>query len=109
MPVVYGAFSTSTPRTSTAGTQSRLHDAMSQYPALGEQWIEEVTDVEECLEGEKLKFKAHIRGWKTEIRKERCQQLLDKNGYNLRRALLRPVWKDVLLIPRDWYPEYKPR
>ena len=42
--------------------------------ALGEQWIEEVTDVEivqtpqeECLEGEHLKFKAHIRGWKTEI------------------------------------------
>ena len=50
--------------------------------ALGEQWIEEVTDVEvvqtsqeECLEGEHLKFKAHIRGWKTEIRKARCQQL----------------------------------
>ena len=67
--------------------------------------IEEVTDVEEvqtlqeeCLEEEKLKFKAHIRGWKTEIRKERCQQLLDKNEYNLRRALLRPLWKDVLLI-----------
>jgi len=83
--------------------------------ALGEQWIEEVTDVEEvqtlqeeCLE-EKLKFKAHIRGWKTEVRKERCQQLLDKNGYNLRRALLRPLWKDVLLIPRDWYPEHQPR
>ena len=42
--------------------------------ARGEQWIEEVTDVEvvqtpqeECLEGEHLKFKAHIRGWKTEI------------------------------------------
>ena len=34
---------------------------------------------------------------------------LDKNGYNLRKALLRPVWKDVLLIPREWYPEYKPR
>jgi hypothetical protein len=37
--------------------------------ALGEQWIEEVTDVdivqtppEECLEGEHLKFKADIRG-----------------------------------------------
>jgi len=84
--------------------------------ALGEQWIEEVTDVEvvqtsqeECLEGEHLKFKAHIRGWKTEIRKERCQQLLDKNDYNLRRALLRPLWKDVLLIPQAWYPEHKPR
>jgi hypothetical protein len=35
--------------------------------ALGEQWIEEVTPQEECLEGEHLKFKAHIRGWKTEI------------------------------------------
>ncbi len=74
--------------------------------ALGEQWIEEVIDVEivqtpqeECLEGEHLKFKADIRGWKTETRKERCQQLLDKNDYNLRRALLRPLWKDVLLLP----------
>jgi hypothetical protein len=84
--------------------------------ALGEQWIEEVTDVEvaqtsqaEHLEGEHLKFKAHIRGWKTEIRKERCQQLLGKNDHNLRRALLRPLWKDVLLIPQAWYPEHKPR
>ena len=82
----------------------------------GEQWIEEVTDVEvaqtsqaEHLEGEHLKFKAHIRGWKTEIRKERCQQLLGKNDHNLRRALLRPLWKDVLLIPQAWYPEHKPR
>ena len=72
--------------------------------------VEEVQTLqEECLEEEKLKFKAHIRGWKTEIRKERCQQLLDKNEYNLRRALLRPLWKDVLLIPRDWYPEHQPR
>jgi hypothetical protein len=84
--------------------------------ALGEQWIEEVTDVEvvqtsqeECLEAEHLKFKAHIRGWKTEIRKERCRQLLDKNDNNLRRALLRPLWKDVLLIPQALYPEHKPR
>ena len=84
--------------------------------ALGEQWIEEVTDVEvvqtpqeECLEGENFKFKAHIRGWKTEIRKERCQQLLDKNDHNLRRALLRPLCKDVLLIPQAWYPEHKPK
>jgi len=32
------------------------------------------TPQEECLEGEHLKFKAHIRGWKTETRKEWCQQ-----------------------------------
>ncbi len=77
--------------------------------ALGEQWIEDVTDVkvvqtsqEECHEGEHLKFRARVRGWKTEIRKERCQQLLDK-------SLLRPLWKDVLLIPQAWYPEHKPR
>ena len=91
-------------------------DATFCGSSLGEQWIEEVTDVEvvqtsqeEHLEGEHLKFKAHIRGWKTEIRKERCQQLLGKNNYNLRRALLRPLWKDVLLIPQAWYPEHKPR
>ena len=84
--------------------------------ALGEQWIEEVTDVEivqtsqeECLEGEHLKFKAHIRGWKTETRKERCLQLLDKSDYNLRRVLLRPVWKDILLVSQAWYPEDKPK
>ena len=84
--------------------------------ALGEQWIEEVTDVdivqtppEECPEGEHLKFKAHIRGWKTRTRKDRCPKLLGKADHNLRQALLRPLWKDVLLIPRDWYPEHQPR
>jgi hypothetical protein len=84
--------------------------------ALGEQWIEEVTDVdivqtppEECLEGEHLKFKAHIRGWKTRTRKELYQNLLGKADHNLWQALLRPLWKDVLLIPRDWYPEHQPR
>ena len=127
MRVVYGAFPASAPRVSTAGTQPSLYDAMSQSPCprgavdrrsirLGEQWIEEVTDVEivqtpqeECLEGEHLKFEAHIRGWKTETRKERCQQPLDKSDYNLRQALLRPLWKDILLIPQAWYPEHKPK
>jgi hypothetical protein len=84
--------------------------------ALGDQWIEEVTDVEivqtpqeECLEREHLKFKTHIQGGETETRKERCQQLLDKSDYNLRRALLRPLWKDILLIPKAWCPEHKPK
>ena len=52
---------------------------------LGEQWIEEVTDVdivrtttEEHLEGKHLKFKAHIRGWKAGTRERRCQNLLAK-------------------------------
>jgi hypothetical protein len=81
--------------------------------ALGEQWIEEVTDVdtvwttpEECLEGEHLKFKAHIRGWKTVTRERRCQSLLVKTDHNLWRALLSTTWKDVLLVPQPWYPEH---
>ena len=84
--------------------------------ALGEQCIEEVTDVdimktspEECLEGEHLKFKAHIRGWKTMTRKGRCQNLLTKADHNLRQALLSAQWKDVLLVPQEWHPEYTPR
>ena len=63
--------------------------------ALGEQWIEKVTDVdtvrttpEECLEGEHLKFKAHIRGWKAVTRERRCQSLLAKTEHNLWKALL---------------------
>ena len=63
--------------------------------ALGEQWIEEVTDVdfvrtntEGLLEGEHLKFEAHIRGWKAGTRERRCQHLLQKPDHNLRKALL---------------------
>ncbi len=69
MPVVLGAVPDNAPRASTTGTQPHAYDTMSQPHALGEQWIEEVTDVdivqtppEECLEGEHLKFKADIRG-----------------------------------------------
>ena len=95
---------------SSRGTQClNLH-------TLGEQWIEEVTDVEivqttseECIEGEHLKFKAHIRGWKTASREKRCQSLLAKTKRTLRKALLSTLWKDVLLIPQAWYPEYTPK
>ena len=85
---------------SSLGTQClNLH-------ALGEQWIEEVTDVdivrttlEDCLEGKHLKFKAHIPGWKTMTRERRCQSLLAKTEYNLRKALLSAPWKDILRVP----------
>ena len=95
---------------SSLGTQClNLH-------ALGEQWIEEVTDVdtvrttpEECLEGEHLKFKAHIRGWKAVTRERRCQSLLEKTEHNLRKTLMSTPWKDVLLVPQAWYPEHTPK
>ncbi len=84
---------------------------------LGEQWIEEVTEVdfvptsmEGCPEGEHLRFKAQVRGWKTEAREKRCRRLLEITAeHNLRRALLGVQWKDVLLVPQAWYPEHTPK
>jgi hypothetical protein len=84
---------------------------------LGEQWIEEVTEVdfvptsmEGCPEGELLRFKAQVRGWKTEAREKRCRRLSEITAeHNLRRALLGEQWKDVLLVPPAWYPEHTPK
>jgi hypothetical protein len=66
--------------------------------------------MEGCPEGEHLRFKAHIRGWKTEAREKRCQRLLGITAeHNLRRALLDAQWKDVLFVPQAWYPEHLPK
>jgi hypothetical protein len=67
------------------------------------------TTPEECLEGEHLKFKAHIRGWKAVTRERRCQSLLEKTEHNLRKTLMSTPWKDVLLVPQAWYPEHTPK
>jgi len=90
--------------------------------ALSEQFIEKVTGVRisqraqkgEQLEGEHLGFKAHVRGWKMEIRKSRCQSLLQKSDSSLRQELCSyrrngTKSKDVLLISQEWYPDYKPK
>jgi len=84
--------------------------------ALGEQWIGEVSDVnivqspqEDSHEGDQLIFKAHIRGWETDVRQTRCQYLKGKSDLALRQALLRPRWKDILLIPQIWYPADSPK
>ena len=91
----------------TGQSQSPRTNCLNLY-ALGEQWIEEVTEVDFVAtslqgspEGEHLKFKAHVRGWRTEARERRCQSLLGiKAKHNLRRALLGAQWKDVLLVPQ---------
>jgi hypothetical protein len=41
----------------------------------------------EHLEGEHLEFKAHVRGWKMETMKSRCQSLLQKSDSSLRQEL----------------------
>jgi hypothetical protein len=56
--------------------------------------------MEDCPEGEHLRFKAHVRGWKTEAREKRCQRLLGMTAeHHLRKALLDAEWKDILLVP----------
>jgi hypothetical protein len=101
------------------------HTRQRQFPrtrclnlhTLGEQWIEEVTGVDfvpqsmgDCPEGEHLRFKAHVRGWKTEAREKRCQRLLGMTAeHHLRKALLDAQWKDILLVPQAWYPAHTPK
>jgi len=48
-----------------------------------------------------------IRGWEMEAKRRRCNSLLEKSDFNLRKELLEQRQKDVLLIPQDWYPEYR--
>ena len=112
--VVYGTFPTTAKR--TLRTKQLSWNTMSQSPYPRRAMDRRVTDVEivqttseECLEGEHLKFKAHIRGWKTASREKRCQSLLAKTKRTLRKALLSTLWKDVLLVPQAWYPEYTPK
>ena len=57
-------------------------------------------------EGEHLEFWAHIREWKMEAKRSRCNKLLTKSDCNLRTELLEQ--KEVLLIPQERYPEYTP-
>jgi hypothetical protein len=84
--------------------------------ALGDQWIGEVSDVdivqppqEDSHEGDQLIFKAHIRGWETDVRRTLCQYLKGKSDLALHQALLKPGWKDILLIPQSWYPAESPK
>ncbi len=58
--------------------------------ALGEQLIGEVSDVdtvqppqEDSHEGDQLIFKAHIRGWETDVRRTRCQYLMKPSAIRL--------------------------
>ena len=84
-----------------SGRSQSLGTECLNLHALGEQWIEEVMEVdvvrtipEGCPEGEHLKFKTHIRGWKAETRERRCQSLLRKTEHSLRNALLSAPWKE---------------
>jgi hypothetical protein len=108
---VYGAYPTNAKRAPTFRTKQLSWDAMSQSPCPGRAMDRRGngrgqlrTTPEECLEGEHLKFKAHIRGWNAVNRERRCQSLLAKTEHSLRKALLSAPWKDILLVPQDGTP-----
>jgi hypothetical protein len=80
--------------------------------ALGEEWIANVTSARKANgspdRGENLQFLAHVKGWRTIEKAERCALLLRKTDHNLRTALLSGPVRDFLLIPHEWYPDDTP-
>jgi hypothetical protein len=74
---------------------------------LGESFVEKVSDVRRratvdgkaAAPGEALEFLAHIRGWQSEARKQRRDQLLQLNDIGLRVALTRAAGADIFFIP----------
>jgi hypothetical protein len=74
---------------------------------LGESFVENVSDVrrratvdgQAAAPGESLEFLAHIRGWKSEARKQRRDKLLQLNDIGLRVALTGASEADIFFIP----------
>jgi hypothetical protein len=74
---------------------------------LGESFVENVSDVRRratvdgkaAAPGESLEFLAQIRGWQSEARKQRRDQLLQLNDIGLRVALTRAAGTDIFFIP----------
>ena len=56
-------------------------------------------------EGENLEFRGRIRGWAEDSKRNWCNYSVQKSDSNLRAELLGERQKDVLFIPRAWYPE----
>jgi hypothetical protein len=74
---------------------------------LGESFVENVSDFRRraTVDGkaaaprESLEFLAQIRGWQSEARKQRRDQLLQLNDMGLRVALTRAAGADIFFIP----------
>ena len=83
---------------------------------LGESFVEKVSDVrrratddgEAIAPGESLEFLAHIRGWQSEARKQRRDQLLHLNDIGLRVALENAAGADIFFIPEVHFAQETP-
>ena len=63
-------------------------------PALSEEEEQPLTDI---------RFRVSVRGWNNKAHQPRAQTLLDKEDKRMT-TLLRDD-KDIILIPRDWWPD----
>ena len=78
--------------------------------------VEKVSDVrrrvtddgEAIAPGESLEFLAHIRGWQSEARKQRRDQLLHLNDIGLRVALENAAGADIFFIPEVHFAQETP-
>jgi len=83
---------------------------------LGESFVEKVSDVrrratvdgEAAAPGDSLEFLAHIRGWQSEARKQRRDQLLQLNDIGLRVALENAAGADIFFIPEVHFAKETP-
>ncbi len=84
---------------------------------LGESFVEKVTDVrrritgngETVAPGESLEFLAHIRGWQSEVRRQRRDKLLKLHDIGLRVALENAAGKDIFFIPEVHFAQETPK
>ena len=83
---------------------------------LGESFVEKVSDVRRratvdgkaAAPGESLEFLAHIRGWQSEARRQRRDQLLQLNDIGLGVALTRAAGADIFFIPEIHFARKTP-
>ena len=80
---------------------------------LGESFVEKVNDVRRratvdgkaAAPGESLEFLAHIRGWQSEARRQRRDQLLQLGSIGLRVALEGVAGEDIFFTPKCTSPQ----
>ena len=80
---------------------------------LGESFVEKVSDVRRratvdgkaAAPGESLEFLAHIRGWQSEARRQRRDQLLQLGSIGLRVALEGAAGEDIFFTPKCTSPQ----
>ena len=94
-------------RSQAKGTRGAVVTSVNMHK-LGESFVEKVSDVRRratvdgkaAAPGESLEFLAHIRGWQSEARRQRRDQLSQLGSIGLRVALEKAAGEDIFFIPQ---------